>query len=42
MKSSAMLPRVVWYKLTDVSEVLASIPRARLTHRPDDGGSKHF
>jgi hypothetical protein len=35
--SSGMLRRVIWYKFTDVSEVLAA---SVVTHRPDDGGSK--
>jgi hypothetical protein len=35
---SGMLRRIVWYKLTDVSEVLAaSIIRAMSTHHTDDG-----
>jgi hypothetical protein len=38
--SSGLLRRVVWYKFTDVSEVLdVSINRV---HRPDDGGSKQL
>jgi hypothetical protein len=41
-----MLRPIVWYKLTDISEVLtdSSIIRAIAcsTHRPDDGGCKHL
>jgi hypothetical protein len=36
---SGMLRHVVWWKFTDVSEVLAA---SVITHCPDDVGSKHL
>jgi hypothetical protein len=39
--SSGMLQRVVWWILTDVSEVLTASTIRAMCHHADYGGSKH-
>jgi hypothetical protein len=38
---SGLYSRVIWYKFTDFSEVLAA-SIIRMAHSPDDGGSKYL
>jgi hypothetical protein len=40
--SSGSLRRVVWYKFTDVSEMLAASIFRAMSDSADDGGSKHL
>jgi hypothetical protein len=37
-----MLRRLVWQKSTDVLMVLSVSVITEMTHRPDNGGSKHL